>query len=156
MPANFCKVQIFQAKVKIERNFVEIVRVIESLEEGLGDELESIYFRTLASRPPRLLACLRPTAVILRFDRSSRPNRRGHPASHLPSQYFTPYPMPHALCLKLFPSTLCLAPCAYFSVLSPHHLVLLRYPTLRAEDLANAWAYYRSHKQEIELQIREN
>jgi uncharacterized protein (DUF433 family) len=30
------------------------------------------------------------------------------------------------------------------------------YPTLRAEDLANAWAYYRSHKQEIELQIREN
>lgn len=34
---------------------------------------------------------------------------------------------------------------------------LLRcYPTLRAEDLANAWAYYRSHKQEIEQQIREN
>lgn len=34
---------------------------------------------------------------------------------------------------------------------------LLRcYPTLRAEDLANAWAYFRSHKQEIELQIREN
>jgi len=30
------------------------------------------------------------------------------------------------------------------------------YPTLRAEDLANAWAYYRSHKQEIEHQIREN
>jgi len=30
------------------------------------------------------------------------------------------------------------------------------YPTLRAEDLANAWAYSRSHKQEIELQIREN
>jgi uncharacterized protein (DUF433 family) len=34
---------------------------------------------------------------------------------------------------------------------------LLRcYPTLRAEDLANAWAYFRSHRQEIELQIREN
>jgi uncharacterized protein (DUF433 family) len=34
---------------------------------------------------------------------------------------------------------------------------LLRcYPTLRAEDLANAWAYFRSHRQEIEQQIREN
>ncbi len=34
---------------------------------------------------------------------------------------------------------------------------LLRcYPTLRAEDLANAWAYYRSHRDEIEKQIREN
>ena len=34
---------------------------------------------------------------------------------------------------------------------------LLRcYPRLRAEDLANAWAYFRSHRQEIELQIREN
>jgi len=34
---------------------------------------------------------------------------------------------------------------------------LLRcYPTLRAEDLANAWAYFRSHRQEIERQIREN
>jgi len=30
------------------------------------------------------------------------------------------------------------------------------YPTLRAEDLTNAWAYYRSHKYEIEQQIREN
>lgn len=30
------------------------------------------------------------------------------------------------------------------------------YPTLRAEDLANAWAYFRSHRQEIEQQIREN
>lgn len=34
---------------------------------------------------------------------------------------------------------------------------LLRcYPTLRAEDLANAWAYFRSHRDEIEKQIREN
>lgn len=34
---------------------------------------------------------------------------------------------------------------------------LLRcYPTLRAEDLANAWAYVRSHRDEIEQQIREN
>ena len=34
---------------------------------------------------------------------------------------------------------------------------LLRcYPTLRAVDLANAWAYFRSHRQEIELLIREN
>jgi uncharacterized protein (DUF433 family) len=30
------------------------------------------------------------------------------------------------------------------------------YPTLRAEDLANAWAYVRSHKEEISQQIREN
>ena len=34
---------------------------------------------------------------------------------------------------------------------------LLRcYPTLRAEDLANAWAYVRAHRSEIEQQIREN
>ena len=34
---------------------------------------------------------------------------------------------------------------------------LLRcYPTLRAEDLANAWAYVRAHRAEIEQQIREN
>ena len=30
------------------------------------------------------------------------------------------------------------------------------YPTLRAEDLVNAWAYFRSHRNEIELQISEN
>lgn len=34
---------------------------------------------------------------------------------------------------------------------------LLRcYPTLRAEDLANAWAYVRSHRKQIEQQIQEN
>ena len=34
---------------------------------------------------------------------------------------------------------------------------LLRcYPTLRAEDLANAWAYVRSHREEIEQQIHDN
>lgn len=34
---------------------------------------------------------------------------------------------------------------------------LLRgYPTLRAEDLSNAWAYYRVHREEIERQINEN
>ena len=34
---------------------------------------------------------------------------------------------------------------------------LLRcYPTLRAEDLTNAWAFYRSHSDEIEQQICEN
>jgi uncharacterized protein (DUF433 family) len=34
---------------------------------------------------------------------------------------------------------------------------LLRdYPTLRAEDLANAWAYARAHREEIEQQISEN
>jgi uncharacterized protein (DUF433 family) len=34
--------------------------------------------------------------------------------------------------------------------------LLRAYPSLRAEDLANAWAYYRSHHDEIEQQIREN
>jgi uncharacterized protein (DUF433 family) len=34
--------------------------------------------------------------------------------------------------------------------------LLRSYPTLRAEDLTNAWAYFRSHRQEIEQQIREN
>lgn len=34
--------------------------------------------------------------------------------------------------------------------------LLKAYPTLRAEDLANAWAYYRTHRQEIEQQIRDN
>ena len=34
---------------------------------------------------------------------------------------------------------------------------LLRcYPTLRAEDLANAWAYYGAHRAEINAQIAEN
>ena len=34
---------------------------------------------------------------------------------------------------------------------------LLRcYPTLRAEDLANAWAYIRGNRDEIDQQIREN
>jgi uncharacterized protein (DUF433 family) len=34
--------------------------------------------------------------------------------------------------------------------------ILRAYPTLRAEDLANAWAYVRSHREEIDEQIREN
>ena len=34
--------------------------------------------------------------------------------------------------------------------------LLRAYPTLRAEDLANAWAYVRSHRAEIERQIAEN
>lgn len=34
--------------------------------------------------------------------------------------------------------------------------LLRAYPTLRAEDVANAWAYVRSHRDEIEQQIREN
>jgi uncharacterized protein (DUF433 family) len=34
---------------------------------------------------------------------------------------------------------------------------LLRcYPTLRAEDLANAWAYYGAHREEITQQIADN
>ena len=34
--------------------------------------------------------------------------------------------------------------------------LLRSYSTLRAEDLANAWAYYRTHRDEIQQQIREN
>lgn len=34
--------------------------------------------------------------------------------------------------------------------------LLRAYPTLRAEDLANAWAYARAHTAEIEQQIQEN
>lgn len=34
--------------------------------------------------------------------------------------------------------------------------ILRAYPRLRAEDLANAWGYVRSHRDEIERQIREN
>ncbi len=34
--------------------------------------------------------------------------------------------------------------------------LLQAYPALRAEDLTNAWAYVRSHQQEIEEQIRAN
>jgi len=33
--------------------------------------------------------------------------------------------------------------------------LLHSYPTLRAEDLVNAWGYYRAHPDEIEQQIRE-
>lgn len=34
--------------------------------------------------------------------------------------------------------------------------ILRDFPALRAEDLVNAWAYYRSHREEIERQISEN
>ena len=34
--------------------------------------------------------------------------------------------------------------------------LLRSYPTLRAEDLANVWAYVRSHREEIERDICEN
>ncbi|MBI5441835.1 MAG: DUF433 domain-containing protein [Deltaproteobacteria bacterium] len=34
--------------------------------------------------------------------------------------------------------------------------ILRSYPTLRAEDLANAWAYVRAHKDEIDRQIQEH
>ena len=34
--------------------------------------------------------------------------------------------------------------------------ILRSYPSLRAEDLANAWSYVRSHRPDIERQIREN
>jgi uncharacterized protein (DUF433 family) len=34
--------------------------------------------------------------------------------------------------------------------------LLKSYPTLVAEDLVNAWAYYRVHKAEIDTEIMEN
>ena len=34
--------------------------------------------------------------------------------------------------------------------------LLRSYPTLRAEDLANAWSYVRAHRTEIDRQIAEN
>ncbi len=34
--------------------------------------------------------------------------------------------------------------------------LLRSYPALRAEDLANAWAYARGHRDEIDREIREN
>jgi uncharacterized protein (DUF433 family) len=34
--------------------------------------------------------------------------------------------------------------------------LLRNYPTLRAEDLANAWAYSRAHREDIKEQITEN
>lgn len=34
--------------------------------------------------------------------------------------------------------------------------ILRSYPTLRAADLSNAWAYVRAHPEEIAEQIREN
>jgi len=34
--------------------------------------------------------------------------------------------------------------------------LLAAYPSLRAEDLVNAWAYARAHAAEIDVQIREN
>ena len=34
--------------------------------------------------------------------------------------------------------------------------LLRAYPSLRAEDLANAWTYVRGHREEIEREIAEN
>ena len=34
--------------------------------------------------------------------------------------------------------------------------LLRSFPTLRAEDLVNAWGYYRAHQEEIDRQIQEN
>ena len=34
--------------------------------------------------------------------------------------------------------------------------ILQSYPTLRAEDLVQAWAYVRTHRTEIDNQIRDN
>ncbi|MEM1326035.1 MAG: DUF433 domain-containing protein [Bacteroidota bacterium] len=35
-------------------------------------------------------------------------------------------------------------------------VILTAYPQLRAEDIANAWAYYHAHREEIERAIQEN
>ena len=34
--------------------------------------------------------------------------------------------------------------------------ILMSYPSLKAEDLANAWGYVRTHRNEIEQNIKEN
>ena len=34
--------------------------------------------------------------------------------------------------------------------------LLRSYPALRAEDLANAWAHARAHREEVDREIREN
>jgi len=34
--------------------------------------------------------------------------------------------------------------------------ILRSYPTLRAQDLVEAWSYWQAHPQEIEQQIAEN
>jgi uncharacterized protein (DUF433 family) len=34
--------------------------------------------------------------------------------------------------------------------------LLRAYPALRADDLANVWAYVRSHREEVDEQIRKN
>ena len=34
--------------------------------------------------------------------------------------------------------------------------LLRSYPSLHAEDLANAWSFYRGHREEIDRQIQEN
>jgi uncharacterized protein (DUF433 family) len=39
---------------------------------------------------------------------------------------------------------------------SSEQALLAGYPTLRAEDLVNAWAFVRSHVAEIDAQILEN
>jgi len=39
---------------------------------------------------------------------------------------------------------------------TPDAEILRAYPQLRAEDLANAWAYVRSHRDEIDGEIQEN
>lgn len=39
---------------------------------------------------------------------------------------------------------------------TPEAEILRAYPQLRAEDLANAWAYVRSHRDEIDDEIRQN
>ena len=39
---------------------------------------------------------------------------------------------------------------------TPEAEILRAHPQLRAEDLANAWAYVRSHRDEIDSEIQQN
>jgi uncharacterized protein (DUF433 family) len=34
--------------------------------------------------------------------------------------------------------------------------LLRAYPTITAQDLANAWAFYRSHREQVDQQIQDN
>lgn len=45
---------------------------------------------------------------------------------------------------------------AYKIMGMPDDMLLANYPSLRHQDLSNAWAYYLAHKEEIDLEIQEN
>lgn len=45
---------------------------------------------------------------------------------------------------------------AYKTIGVTDDMLLANYPSLRHQDLSNAWAYYLAHKEEIDLEIQEN